>query len=88
MFEMHTDLPKTINEALKILAYNDYFWYSRPKTPNNQINAHPKDFETVKAAGFFVLKVPTAVVMDLFSFVKLTTKNCKDQLHRDRLPAL
>ena len=23
---MHTDLPKTINEALKILAYNDYFW--------------------------------------------------------------
>ncbi|OUU23440.1 MAG: hypothetical protein CBB97_13355 [Candidatus Endolissoclinum sp. TMED37] len=46
---MHTDLPKTINEALKILAYNDYFWYSHPKTPNTQINAHPKDFETVKS---------------------------------------
>ena len=26
MSDMHTDLPKTINEALKILAYNDYFW--------------------------------------------------------------
>ena len=49
MSNMHTDLPKTINEALKILAYNDYFWYSHPKTPNTQINAHPKDFETVKS---------------------------------------
>ena len=26
MTDMHTDLPKTVNEALKILAYNDYFW--------------------------------------------------------------
>ena len=26
MDNMHTDLPKTINEALKILAYNDYFF--------------------------------------------------------------
>ena len=46
---MHTDLPKTINEALKILAYNDYFWYNRPKTPNSWINPHHKDFETVKS---------------------------------------
>ena len=28
---MHTDLPKTINEALKILAYNDYFWIDSSK---------------------------------------------------------
>ena len=46
---MHTDLPKTINEALKILAYNDYFWHDGPKTPNTQIQPHPKDFETVKS---------------------------------------
>ncbi len=46
MSNMHTDLPKTINEALKILAYNEYFWYS-PKKP--KINPHPKDFETVKS---------------------------------------
>ena len=46
---MHTDLPKTINEALKILAYNDYFWHHGPKTPNAMINAHPKDYETVKS---------------------------------------
>ena len=29
---MHTDLPKTINEALKILAYNEYFWEDTLKT--------------------------------------------------------
>ena len=46
MDKMHTDLPKTINEALKILAYNDYFW-SDPIT--SQIKPHPKDFETVKS---------------------------------------
>ena len=46
---MHTDLPKTINEALKILAYNDYFWHSGPKTPNTKINPHPKDQETVRS---------------------------------------
>ena len=28
MDNMHSDLPKTINEALKILAYNDYFGVS------------------------------------------------------------
>ena len=44
---MHTDLPKTINEALKILAYNDYFWHQGPKTPNSLIKPHPKDYETV-----------------------------------------
>ena len=32
--------------------------------------------------------VPAAVVMDVFSFVKLTTKNCKDQSSRLRLPSL
>ena len=46
MTKMHTDLPKTINEALKILAYNDYFW-ADPITA--QIKPHPKDFETVKS---------------------------------------
>ena len=44
MTEMHTDLPKTINEALKILAYNDYFYVDSLKT---RINAHHKDRETV-----------------------------------------
>jgi hypothetical protein len=43
---MHTDLPKTINEALKILAYNDYLW---AQAPNTQIKPHPKDHETVRS---------------------------------------
>ena len=46
MDNMHTDLPKTINEALKILAYNDYFWADPITT---LIKPHPKDFETVKS---------------------------------------
>ena len=46
---MQSDLPKTINEAIKILAYNDYFWHSVGKTPNIKINPHPKDLETVKS---------------------------------------
>ena len=46
MTNMHTDLPKTINEALKILAYNDYFWADPITT---QIKPHPKDYETVKS---------------------------------------
>ena len=46
MDNMHTDLPKTINEALKILAYNDYFW-SDPQKAN--IKPHPKDQETVRS---------------------------------------
>jgi hypothetical protein len=44
MNNMHTDLPKTINEALKILAYNDYFW-SDPQRAH--INPHPKDKATI-----------------------------------------
>src|SRR6056300_421508 len=43
---MQSDLPKTINEALKILAYNDYFW---PDHRATQINPHPKDQETVRS---------------------------------------
>ena len=46
MDNMHTDLPKTINEALKILAYNDYFW---PDNRTGHINPHPKDKETVRS---------------------------------------
>ena len=48
MENMHTDLPKTINEALKILAYNDYFW-ANPSTMGNTgaIKPHPKDKATV-----------------------------------------
>ena len=46
---MQADLPKTINEAIKILAYNDYFWHNDPKTPNATIRPHPKDFETVRS---------------------------------------
>ena len=37
-------LPKSINEALKILAYNDYFYADSLKT---HINPHYKDRETV-----------------------------------------
>ena len=46
---MQADLPKTVNEAVKILAYNDYFWSDGPKTPNTMINPHPKDFDTVRS---------------------------------------
>ena len=46
MTEMHTDLPKTINEALKILAYNDYFWNNDDKA---HIVPHPKDKDTVRS---------------------------------------
>ena len=46
MSNMHTDLPKTINEALKILAYNDYFWCDPQKA---HIKPHPKDQETVRS---------------------------------------
>jgi hypothetical protein len=46
MSNMHTDLPKTINEALKILAYNDYFWSDTQKA---HIKPHPRDQETVRS---------------------------------------
>jgi hypothetical protein len=46
MDKMHTDLPKTVNEALKILAYNEYFWEDGQKS---RINPHPKDRETVRS---------------------------------------
>jgi len=49
MDNMHTDLPKTINEALKILAYNDYFWSDASNPAKMQIKPHYKDFETVKS---------------------------------------
>ena len=50
MDNMHTDLPKTINEALKILAYNDYFWANPSMIGNTGvIKPHPKDHETVKS---------------------------------------
>ena len=50
MNEMHTDLPKTINEALKILAYNDYFWTDPTAMGvRSKIKPHPKDHETVKS---------------------------------------
>ena len=40
-------LPKTVNEALKILAYNDYFWNDQVK--RNKIHPHCKDLDTVKS---------------------------------------
>ena len=46
---MHTDMPKTINEALKILAYNDYFWADPLSTQATQIKPHPKDYDTVRS---------------------------------------
>ena len=50
MTNMHTDLPKTINEALKILAYNDIFWVNPSMIGSTAvIKPHPKDQETVKS---------------------------------------
>jgi len=50
MDNMHTDLPKTINEALKILAYNDYFWADPSMLGNTgRIKPHPKDHQTVRS---------------------------------------
>ena len=50
MDNMHTDLPKTINEALKILAYNDYFWVNPSIIGNTGvIKPHPKDQQTVRS---------------------------------------
>ena len=49
MDNMHTDLPKTINEALKILAYNDYFWTDPQCAQKAHIKPHPKDQETVRS---------------------------------------
>jgi len=46
---MHIDLPKTINEALKILAYNDYFWSDSLSSQKSHIKPHPKDQETVRS---------------------------------------
>jgi len=42
-------MPKTINEALKILAYNDYFWTDPLSTQKTQIKPHPKDYDTVRS---------------------------------------
>ena len=50
MSKMHTDLPKTVNEALKILAYNDYFWANTSTMGNTgAIKPHPKDQQTVRS---------------------------------------
>ncbi len=49
MTEMHTDLPKTINEAIKILAYNEYFWYHTANPVKGKINPHHKDLQTVRS---------------------------------------
>mgnify|MGYP007000280107 len=49
MTNMHTDLPKTINDALKILAYNDYFWSDASNPAKMKIKPHPKDQETVRS---------------------------------------
>ena len=42
----NTTLPKSINEALKILAYNEFFYEDRIKS---HINPHAKDRETIKS---------------------------------------
>ncbi len=50
MDNMHTDLPKTINEALKILAYNDIFWVNPSMIGSTAvIKPHPKDHDTVRS---------------------------------------
>jgi hypothetical protein len=42
--QINAHLPKTINEAINILAYNDYFY---PTTQKALVNPHPKDRETI-----------------------------------------
>ena len=37
---MHTDLPKTVNEALKILAYNDIFWANPSMIGSTTVISH------------------------------------------------
>ena len=44
---MQADLPKTINDAVKILAYNDYFWVSGSKSLKGNVRPHPKDYQTI-----------------------------------------
>ena len=46
---MHTDMPKTINEALKILAYNDYFFSDPQLNQKSHIKPHQKDYDTVRS---------------------------------------
>ena len=46
---MQVDLPKTINEAIKILAYNDFLWPGTSIPPKVKINPHHKDQETVRS---------------------------------------
>ena len=41
---MQSDKPKTINEALKILAYNEFLWTDHA---GKHIHPHPKDRQTV-----------------------------------------
>jgi hypothetical protein len=40
------NMPGTVNEAIKILAYNDWAWAIN-KQPDNNIDPHPKDKPTV-----------------------------------------
>ncbi|AIQ98245.1 hypothetical protein EW15_2153 [Prochlorococcus sp. MIT 0801] len=47
-----------------------------------------KDLAEAAEDEFLVLVTSTAVVIGLLSFVKLTTKNCKDQIRIARLPTL
>ncbi len=44
-----TKSPITINEAINILAYNDFFYNPGPKSLKSHINPHPKDKETVRS---------------------------------------
>ena len=59
MDNMHTDLPKTINEALKILAYNDYFW-ANPSMLGNT-GQLCLDRETGKTGRGNIEKVPDKI---------------------------
>ena len=53
-------LPKSINEALKILAYNDYFYGDPLKS---RISAHHKDRETVTSVSYTHLTLPTILLV-------------------------
>ena len=42
---MQSDLPKTVNEALKILAYNDYFWSDESNPAKMKIKVAKKKYD-------------------------------------------
>ena len=52
------NMPVTVNEAIKILAYNDWAW-APDQTVGTNIAPHPKDKPTVTSVSYTHLTLPT-----------------------------